>query len=737
MGINNRNAISNIDPQATAIQTELSYAQAGPVADQVEFSGLWEVFRRRRLLMLVTLVAVLMVGAIYTLLVKPVYESTALVMVVASPPASSSADGMSVLNNLMAFTRSASVESHLQLIQSPEVLSTAAARLEPSELRKGFESNIVPKWAISITTPVKDSEVISVMGRAYDARAAADLANSIAITYIERDQAFSTQATKQGKEYVYSEMNTVRKQLASAQDDLAAYKRTTRLVVPESQLQAVTNNVAALQMELDKANVDAAAALRQAESLGRQVSVEGTEVQESRTIQMNPEYQAAMQRLDGLNAKRATMIQEYAPESKEIKKLDGEIKETQRQMKNVAETVVASKVHARNPAINTYMGSVVSSAAADAKARALRGVLSMRNKEMDRLPERERNMARLMQKVNVLDHTYQSLSEKYYALLVNEKSILPNARLASAAYPARRPAVPNKPMNAVIFMLLGLMLSVGVAAVAEKLDKKVRDEGVVSRMTGEPIIALIPSLNGMNGARLQIDRPDCDDAFVEAFRNLRNVVSFSMEEHPMKLLAVTSPGRGEGKTTVSINLAIAMAFDGKKVLLIDCDLRRPSVRSRLNLDETSRGLTNLIKGRMSIEDAIMPTGVENLYCLPSGPYLPNPAEFLNCRESKETLRALSEKFDVLILDCPPSAGLSDMQVVARMVDGVLLVVSVDQTLRVSLHDTMRRLGQVDAPIVGTVINRASMSRTEYEYYHYSGDEGADTNGQPQLAEPKT
>jgi succinoglycan biosynthesis transport protein ExoP len=721
---NERNALLRVDSHALAPRSEpVSFAEPVPV-DDLRLGGSWDALRRRWRLMALTMVAVLAIGAIYTLCKKPIYESTALVMVVASPPSSSVPDNLRVLSDVTAFTRSASVESHLQLIQSPEVLRTAFLRLQSDERAKGFESSTLPKWAVSVTTAVKESDVISVMGRSYDAKAAADIANSIAATYIERDQAFNTLATRRSKDYVLSEMRLVGAQLAAEQNHLADYKRRARLVVPESQLQAITDNAASLQMEYDKASVEAAAARRQARSLASVVSTEGAEVQESKTIQMNPAYQEAMQRLDSLNAIRATLIQEYSPESKEIRRLDGEIAESKSQMKAVAATIVASNVRSRNPALSVYTGSVVSSAAADAKVGALRRVLAARNQEMDKLPARERDMARLMQKVNVLDKTHQSLSEKYYVLVVNERSILPNARLSSAAAPPPKPAVPNKPMNAAVFCLLGLMSSVCAAAVAERFDNKVRDEATVTRLTGEPIVATIPAIKGVNASRMQIGAPECDGAFAESFRNLRNVLSVSMEDYSWKLMAVTSAGRGEGKTTVSINLATAMALDGKKTLLIDCDLRRPAIRKRMDLANDNVGFTSLVNGRISAEAAVVTTNVEGLYCMPSGPLPNNPAEFLNSKASKGAIKSLLEEFDLVILDCPPSAGLSDMQVVARIVDGVILVVSLDETLQKGLYDTARRLSQVDAPMLGAVVNRAKISRSDYEYYQYSAD---DTN----------
>lgn len=697
-------------------------APAGAAVDQVEINVLWAVVRRRWIAMLAALLITLAVGVVYTLTKKPVYESRSLVTVVTTPPVPGRSDDVRLLNDLLALTRNNSVTSHIQMILSPEVLQTAIARLDPMQVKRGFGANTVPRWAIDIGIQEKTSEVISVVARSYDPVTAADLANGIVTTYIERDQAFSSLATRQARHYVFNEMQSVEKQLVRAQSLLADYKRKTGLIFPESQLPAISGNIISLQMDLDKANVEATSAQRQVWSLGRMLAAQGDEVEESKTIQLNPQYQAALARLDELNAKKASLRQEYAPASKEIQRINGQIADAERQLKTVAETVVASKVRARNPVLTEYLGALVSSAAADARARALRAVVANRTAEMDKLPDWERNMAGLTQKVSVLSQTYQSLSEKYYVLLVNEKSAMPNARQASAAYPSPTPAIPNKKMNAAVFLLLGLMLSAATAAVAERLDKKVRSEALVSSLIGERPIAVIPNVKSLDPFQLQIANPGCEDSFVEAFRSLRAVINFLMEKNPLKLLAVASPGRSEGKTTVSVNLAVAMAMDGKKVLLMDCDLRRPSIRAHMNLPGGA-GFTSVVNGVIGLDEAIVATNIRNLYCLPSGPYQANPAEFLNSQASRDVLRTLAQSYDAVILDCPPGAGLSDMQVVSRIVDGVLLVVCVDHTLRPSLYDAVRRLAQVDAPLIGHVLNRLDMQHSGYVCYQTTDDAG--------------
>jgi receptor protein-tyrosine kinase len=294
--------------------------------------------------------------------------------------------------------------------------------------------------------------------------------------------------------------------------------------------------------------------------------------------------------------------------------------------------------------------------------------------------------------------------------------MLPNGILISKPRVPASPSYPSKGRNLVLFTMLGIMLSVAVAIVADRMDTRVHDPAIVGNMTDLPSLAAIPSIEHEAGVRLQIGKLNHNNAFLESFRILRNNITFSAIDNPLKVIAVSSPGRAEGKSTISVNMAIAMAMDGKKVLLVDCDLRRPSIHNWMGVLREV-GLTNVVKGLSSIEDAIVSTDIENVFCLPSGPLPPNPTEFLNSKHSRDLIKELSSMYDMIILDCPPCTGLSDVQVISTMADGVLLVVTMNRTLKPYLHIAMRTLNQVKAPLIGFVLNMVESRRQGYGYYY--------------------
>jgi capsular exopolysaccharide synthesis family protein len=428
----------------------------------------------------------------------------------------------------------------------------------------------------------------------------------------------------------------------------------------------------------------------------------------------NPLYKEAEATLNKLNIQRVVLLQDYKPESNEVQRLDTEIAAVQKQMQGFSRQTMPSKTMGRNKYLDQYINATIENTAATAKMRALSGVMASRNQKLVTMPEKQRQYAILAQKVAFLDKAYQTLSDKYYALVVNEKSTLSGALFAANAWP---PEVPTNSKRKKLpkLAILALMLAAGVVLLAEKLDKTVRDETRIMRLSGEEPMAVIPKVKGLTNPFTRLVDTEDHSIFLEAFRILRNSIYYANPNGAPKLLAITSPGHGEGKSTTSLCLSITMAMDGKKVLLIDCDFRRPSLYKWIKAS-TDLGLSYVLAGEASVDEAIIPTSAPNLFCLPAGPLPANPSEFLNSRISRETMNKLANEYDMVILDCPPCAGLSDMQIISRLVDGVLLVASIDHTLKKRLDEGFRMLSKVHAPLIGYVINRFNMNPHGYDYY---------------------
>jgi capsular exopolysaccharide synthesis family protein len=206
----------------------------------------------------------------------------------------------------------------------------------------------------------------------------------------------------------------------------------------------------------------------------------------------------------------------------------------------------------------------------------------------------------------------------------------------------------------------------------------------------------------------------------EAYRTLRTNIQFSSIDEELRVIMVTSAGPGEGKSTTLTNLAVAYAQADKRVLLIDADLRKPTMHHTL-LVSNRWGLTNLLTNQLSIREVLQETFIPNLTVISSGPIPPNPSEILASKKMVTVLDELKEQFDIILIDAPPAIAVTDSQIIATRVDGVILVVDSDKVKRDVALKAKQNLDNVRARILGVVLNNVDRKNKEAYYYYYYGE----------------
>lgn len=203
----------------------------------------------------------------------------------------------------------------------------------------------------------------------------------------------------------------------------------------------------------------------------------------------------------------------------------------------------------------------------------------------------------------------------------------------------------------------------------------------------------------------------------EAFRTLRTNIQFSSLDEDIRTIVVTSTQPGEGKSTVISNLAVTMAQSGKKVLLIDCDLRKPTIHKKLGVSN-KEGLTSVLSKEKGLDEVIKSTDIKNFYILTSGPIPPNPADLLGSKKMKSLVEELHEFFDVILMDAPPVLAVTDAQVLSTFCNGVVFVVSHGQAEKQAVVRAKELIDKVGGKIIGVVINKVPSNTKSYYYYNY-------------------
>ena len=205
----------------------------------------------------------------------------------------------------------------------------------------------------------------------------------------------------------------------------------------------------------------------------------------------------------------------------------------------------------------------------------------------------------------------------------------------------------------------------------------------------------------------------------EAFRTLRTNIQFSSLDNELESIVVTSSGSGEGKSTVMSNLAITMAESGKKIILVDCDLRKPSIHKKMGVTN-SVGLTNILVQNVLKEDCIAVSPIKNLYILTSGPVPPNPAELLGTKKMRDFIEELKREFDMVLIDAPPVLAVTDAQILSTIADGVILVASYGEAQKNALVDAKQLIDKVGGKVIGIVFNKVPEAASGYNGKYYEG-----------------
>jgi capsular exopolysaccharide synthesis family protein len=270
-------------------------------------------------------------------------------------------------------------------------------------------------------------------------------------------------------------------------------------------------------------------------------------------------------------------------------------------------------------------------------------------------------------------------------------------------------------------LLLGLaaalVLAIGVALVLEHLDNRIKTPEEITTHLNLPCLGLVPRLAKAKITGAPLINNGVPPNFAEAFKGVRTNVQFSSAHVGSRSLVIASTGPGEGKTLVSTNLAIAMAQMNQRVILIDADMRRPSVHEILG-EPLEPGLSNVLVGTNEPSTAVRPSSIPGLWMLSAGRLPPNPAELLGSVRFKRFLDSLSEKFDWVILDSPPVMAVTDASLMANCAHGVIFVVGSEMVHRGAARTAVRQLIASEGKLVGAVLNRVNLERNQYYYSNY-------------------
>jgi polysaccharide biosynthesis transport protein len=672
--------------------------------DEFSLQQYLQVLRRRRWTILYTAVAILVLGCVATALMTPIYQAEAKLLVRASSPEINTMDTENPLVDLLAMAQPESVDTQMEVLQSgpflEEVFKACGA---PSDERE-------PRVRV---TKVKDTNVIEVTVTGPDRKMTATVANAMLNHYLEHTRTLSLQEVVTARQFVQKRADGARQSLQQAENALLKFRRDNRVAELTAEQQNRTEEFVNLEARSREVHNDIIRVQAQMRDVGKQLAHQ-PEQRILATGQKNPAVDALQAKIAEAKVERDTLSKSYLPESPKMKMLDAQLASLQARLAaeppelRVPLHVLNERYDKLTDRLDGYQTELEG---LQAQYAQLEAQLVQERARMNQLGPWEVRLAHLQRDRDVAEKSYLNLTSRVEDLQIRENARRSTARVLERALTPLRPVRPRKVANIALSLFLGLLLGSCLAFLLESLDDRVTTPDEVDRLLGLPVLGYIPAIAG---ERRLLHALPSHSAVAESYRTLRSGISFSSVDAPLTTLALSSARPGEGKSTTAVNLALAMAMDGRSLILVDTDLRRPSIHRVLGL-RSAPGVTDVLTGQCPLEDAFQSVRGHEVLVLTSGPIPPNPAEMLNTAGMENLIRQLREKADIVIFDTPPCLGITDAQVLGAKLDGVVLVAEMGEARKAEMRRARELLDQAHIRVLGVVFNKISEQSADYSY----------------------
>jgi len=625
----------------------------------------------------------------------------------------------------------------------------AAAREDGSVVDPETEQAVLVRFNDRLSVePVRRSRLVQVSFESQDPSVAAKALNALSSNYIQENLESRWDDAQKASEWLSQQLQTFKAKLEKSEDDLQDYAQNNGLLFLETEKgdteNIVDERLRQLQDELTKAQADRYTK----ESLYR--LVQAGDYSSLPGVVDNKLMQDLTERLSDLQREEAALTPTFTNDYPKVKQIQSQIDDVQKVLNQ-------ERKRAAQGIVDDYQAAV-------RRETLVRDAFDQQQQQANLVAARAVQYNILKREVDTNKQLYEGLLQRLKEAGVSAGMNASNIRIVDAAVPPTKPVSPRPVLNLGLALLLGLGCGVGVAFLQEHWDNTLKNSDDIERLLRVPALALIPSRDSLNDtsagvygrphqtltlpngngkhapvqkvsgkAWIRIDGNGTQHSGLsEAFRGLRTSVLLSAAGRPPRSLTFVSAEPGEGKTTVASNLAISLAQLGKRVLLVDGDMRRPCVHKLFDIENHSQGLVTYLTGEQDWRELVRPTGMANLDCLVCGPVPPNPSELLSSDRMQLLIREAMAEYPFVLVDAPPLLNVADGRILATMVEGAILVVRGGFTPRELAQQAQMHIRDVGAHLIGVVLNDVDVRHNAYYkgYYRYGGygeNKGAEKN----------
>jgi capsular exopolysaccharide synthesis family protein len=709
---------------------------------EVTLRDYWRILRRRKEVVLFT---AFLLGFFSFLIAsiwrpQPLYQATSKVQI----NLHQNLTGLYL--QTIAYNTGDAIETQQSIITSHPVLKRTADTLDLLAWARTAEDTAVV--LTDLTRRIKTSQegftnIIALAATDPSPGLARDLANHLARTYRDYDHEQKNQQAVRHREFVEKQRTTARQALEEAEDRVRTYREESELISLESQASVNLQGITASEQQESRLKADLSAVSTMVTEMERNEILSDETLQGASIRRVGETFMALSRQLNSLKLQRNGLLVQFTPDHPNVR-------EIQVQVDQISSDLMG-ELRQRRQALERDLSTE-------------RSRLARLRTQYNLLPAVALELARLQREQAMRQEVARVLEQNYQEALIREADKVEEVKVLEWALTPSVAVNPHSPLQrAVLGVILGFILGVVFAVVAETLDTSIGTIEDVQEYTGTQVVGIVPFIN-VDDIRASLQRRNIDvsdertvqrkaqlvayfdpqSTLAETYRTLRTNIEFVTVEKGVKCFMVTSSMHQEGKSTTIANLSMTMAQLGKRTLLVDCDLRKPSMARLFGLEkepgvtevvvgsnkwqDVVRTVTDIVTGGMGMEDILQTQGISNLHIITSGAIPPNPAELLNSRRMSEFLDELRDAYDVILIDTPPTLHVTDAAILGKKLDGALMVYKAGDVARTSLKRSTTLLRSVDIELLGVVLNgiRAEMS-SDYQdlgynaYYAYGSE----------------
>lgn len=735
-------------PRSTS--APLAPPPAPPAADGGSGLGVWDyVAILRRRWVLIALAAVLALGgtAFVTLRMTKIYRATATVRIEVQAPRVLGNDVENVveMGTGSFWSNVEYYETQYKIISSRDVMLRVVKKHQlnedadflgvPPEGRASFRPASFDEAALALqgmlsVEPVKDSRLVQIHVDDENPKRAQTLANAVAAAYVDKNLETMLRSTMDAVDWLSGQLDDAKEKLARSEEAVLAYKQEKDIL--SVSLEDKQNLIAAQMTEAAQRLMEARAKRielqARKEAIAKAAAVEDPLAIPIEALNDNALIQSLKQKYAELSQEHGELSARYGEKFPRIVELNAKMAQIRRDIAREVNNIIKSVDFELEAARNTEAG--------------LTAALEEFKRQAQDLAEKEIPYKTLAREAENNTKVYEMLlgrsgeADLSRLLRVNNVDVLDAALLPTA------PIRPRVSTNLAIALVVGLLLGVGLAVLIEFADRTLKTQEDVEAF-GVPFLGIVPSIGsssasapayygkgGGGGAeRPGGEAPASPDTYAhdfpksqvaESLRSIRTNLMFMATDRTVTRILVTSPSPQEGKTTVAANLAVVMAQSGSRVLLVDTDMRRPRLHGAFGIGRPRAGLSTMVLGESEADGSILRTAIPNLDVLPCGPTPPNPSELIHTEAFSRVVGEISARYDRVIFDSPPIGVVTDAAILSKLVDGTVLIFKSLLTTRDAARHAVGILRDIDAPILGAVLNDLDLANRKYgrHYYHY-------------------